>query len=519
MNTTTHPVAPEEVMALLDGELSPEQAQAVTEHLSQCERCGTLVSEFRAQSKEFSNCEISRVPERVSKRVGEFTKTIRSGQNVSHASLFIRASLWGWKKWAALASVCAFCLLLLAAVSIPNLMRSRMAANESSAAGSLRTLNSGIESYSAQYGRLPDSIQDLGPGTGGSASRDRAGLVDGTLASGHKEGYQFSYRHSANDYTISADPIAGAGARHFSTDQSGAIRVDGQQIDGSQPASGANLSARATVKEHSIATDLIGPMQGRGDYVQSDASLGHGSGAGRGPSDLQQPMIARTTSLSLVVWDFAASRANLDTILRRHHGYAANLTANTAENTPRSIEASLRVPAPELDGALADLKALGKVQKESQSGEEVTQQHADLVARLKNSRETEQRLQTILAQRTGKVKDVLEVEQEIARVRGEIEQMEAEQKSLEHRVDFATVNLSLAEEYKAQLVPPAISAGTRLHNALIEGYRGATETLLGIVLFFAEYTLTLLIWGMILVLPVFLLWKRYRRSLAATEQI
>jgi hypothetical protein len=45
--------------------------------------------------------------------------------------------------------------------------------------------------------------------------------------------------------------------------------------------------------------------------------------------------------------------------------------------------------------------------------------------------------------------DVLEVEQQIARVREEIERMEAEQKSLEHRVDFAAVNLQLTEEYKA----------------------------------------------------------------------
>ncbi len=70
---------------------------------------------------------------------------------------------------------------------------------------------------------------------------------------------------------------------------------------------------------------------------------------------------------------------------------------------------------------------------------------------------------------------------------GKIEQTEAEQKSLEHRVEFATVELNLTEEYKAQLLSPPLSAATRLHNALVEGYRNATETLLGIVLFFAEY--------------------------------
>ena len=104
-----------------------------------------------------------------------------------------------------------------------------------------------------------------------------------------------------------------------------------------------------------------------------------------------------------------------------------------------------------------------------------------------------------------------EVEQEIERVRGEIESMEAEQKTLENRVDFATVDLQLTEEYKAQLNPPADSVGTRINNAFVAGYRHATETLLSIVLFFEEYGPTLLIWLAILALPVFLAWRRYRR--------
>src|SRR5262249_14976306 len=188
---------------------------------------------------------------------------------------------------------------------------------------------------------------------------------------------------------------------------------------------------------------------------------------------------------------------------------------NTTENTPRSLQASLRIPASALASAISDFKTLGRVERESQSGEEVTQQHTDLVARLKNSRDTEQRLREILQQRTGKIGDVLKVEQEIARVRGEIEQMEAEQKALEHRVDFATVELQLAEEYKAQLNPPAPSISTRIHNAFVAGYQNASETLLGIFLFFGEYVPVLLIWLAILALPFVLIWRRYRRIVSA----
>jgi hypothetical protein len=236
-----------------------------------------------------------------------------------------------------------------------------------------------------------------------------------------------------------------------------------------------------------------------------------GYGVLAAPPPAPAPMIARTVSLTIVVKDFSAARASLDSILARHRGYAAQLTAATAENAPRSLQASLRIPAPELAAALVELKALGRVQNESQSGEEVTQQHADLVARLQNSRETEERLRAILAQRTGRIEDILQVEQEIARVRGEIEEMESEQQALEHRVDFATVDLQLTEEYKASLSSPSASVSNRIQNAFVAGLRNAGETILGFVLFLEEDGPVLLIWLAILGLPVFLLVRRYRR--------
>ncbi len=219
-------------------------------------------------------------------------------------------------------------------------------------------------------------------------------------------------------------------------------------------------------------------------------------------------MIARTVSLTIVVRDVPASRAALDAILAQHRGYAAQLNINTPENYARSFNASLRIPAPELPTAIPDLRRLGQVQSESQSGEEVTQQHTDLVVRLNNARETEQRLRAILQQRTGKVSEVLEVEEQISNTRGEIERMEAEQKALEHRVDFASVDLQLTEEYKAQFNPPSSSIGTRMHNAFVSGIHNAGNTLLGIVLFFEEYGPVLLLWFVVLATPVWLLWRR-----------
>jgi hypothetical protein len=270
----------------------------------------------------------------------------------------------------------------------------------------------------------------------------------------------------------------------------------------------------------STAADSNGLTHGLGDHAQNSVTIN-----GQPISDQQskgalgalvtEPMIARTVSLSIIAKNFDHARSSLDTILARHNGYTASLNVNTPQGAGRSLEGSLRIPAPQLAAALVELKSLGHVENETQNGEEVTQQHADLIARLKNSRETEQRLQAILQQRTGKISDVLAVEQEIARVRGEIEQMEAEQRNLEHRVDFASIDLKLSEEYKAQLESPAPSASLQLHNASVNGYRNVVDTLFAALLFFAEYGPVLLLWAFILFIPAWLFWRRYRRAAAA----
>ena len=116
---------------------------------------------------------------------------------------------------------------------------------------------------------------------------------------------------------------------------------------------------------------------------------------------------------------------------------------------------------------------------------------------------TEQRLIAVLTDRTGKVKDILEVEREIARTREEIERMEAQRQNLMRRVELASVNITLSEEFKAQLETTPIGTGTRLWNAMVNGYESFTGTLLGIVLFFARYGLSLAFW-------LGLVWVGYR---------
>lgn len=123
-------------------------------------------------------------------------------------------------------------ILIIAAIAIPNLLRSRMAANEASAVGSLRTLNTAAVTYSSQCGGFPPDLASMGPPANGCTTAD---LIDSVLASGNKSGYTFRYAATDADgdgnmdtYTINADPITPGttGTRFFFTDQSGVIRVN-----------------------------------------------------------------------------------------------------------------------------------------------------------------------------------------------------------------------------------------------------------------------------------------------------
>jgi hypothetical protein len=230
------------------------------------------------------------------------------------------------------------------------------------------------------------------------------------------------------------------------------------------------------------------------------------------------PMIARTASLSLVVKDFGSVESRVKDLTTRHSGYIGELNTATPPDAAKTFSATLRIPSAQLEPALAELKQLGRVDQERQSGEEVTEQYTDLAARLKNSRATELRLLDVLRNNTGKVKDVLEVENEISRVRGEIEEMEADQRALQSRIDFVTVQLSVAEEYKASLHGAPSMTGTRLHNAFVQGYHSVVENVIGLLAWLLEAGPTLLLWAAILFFPARWAWKRVRGALTTTPK-
>jgi len=142
-------------------------------------------------------------------------------------------------------------ILIVAAVAIPNLLRAKIAANEASAVGSLREINTAAITYSSEYpNAFPPDLATLGTDQSGIATCNRAQLIGSELASGRKNGYGFAYVPSFNPpwqsaaspeaaakgcvfggapaYEAHGDPVTRGttGQRSFFTDESGIIRYE-----------------------------------------------------------------------------------------------------------------------------------------------------------------------------------------------------------------------------------------------------------------------------------------------------
>jgi hypothetical protein len=290
------------------------------------------------------------------------------------------------------------------------------------------------------------------------------------------------------------------------------LRPAYQDIDLTTPAREERLEGSAGKDINGTPQEMLRQSKGIGALTKKAETDDEISDGEAKPGVPTLPMIARTAGLTLTTNEFEKTRASLDEILKRYRGYLGDLKVNSPADDGRSLTATLRIPAPQLDSAMAELKKLGRVENESQGGEEVTQQYVDLEARLKNSQHTEQRLVQMLAQRTGKLQDVLKVELEIDRVRGEIEQMQAEKKELSTRVAFATLNTTINEEYHAKLQAAPPSTGSRFRNAAVEGYNTVIEGLIDVGLFLFSAGPSLLVWAAILFFPVRWAWKKIREK-------
>ena len=182
------------------------------------------------------------------------------------------------------------------------------------------------------------------------------------------------------------------------------------------------------------------------------------------PAPVLQRKLIRSAELRIEVRDVAEAVRLVDNAARTHEAVTAGAHIVQVADKRRDGNLTIQVPAARFDVMLAELRQLGTVKNENVSTADVTKVYHDLETRLTVKQQTVTRLQGLLATRTAKLADILEVERELDRSIAELEQMKGERRYYDQLVAVSSISLALFEPpvvVRAQLSDPVKIALTK----------------------------------------------------------
>lgn len=224
------------------------------------------------------------------------------------------------------------------------------------------------------------------------------------------------------------------------------------------------------------------PDAGRAAESAAGSSAGSAAGAAgapsagdaAGPSALKlEPQLIRTAKLSVVVDDVAAKAGEAAAYAKAAGGAIAGDDRSGSDRTARALLV-LKVPPPRMDGLLDQLGGMGTERSRSSTTEDVTEDVADIGARVATMQASIARVRAILA-RADKIGDVVTVEGELSRRVTELESLQARQRALAGQTTYATVTLTLtAKSTQTEAAPPVDRDG--FVGGLQDGWNAFTAT-------------------------------------------
>jgi hypothetical protein len=204
--------------------------------------------------------------------------------------------------------------------------------------------------------------------------------------------------------------------------------------------------------------------------------------------------------IDLVVESLSSTAQTILKLINEHNGFLAESDESSVTAFQRRGMWRVRVPIDHFTAFVSAISRLGEVRQNHIGSQDVTEEYFDLEARFRNKREEEKRLIKHLAESTGKLKDILEVEKELSRVRGEVEQMEGRLRLLANRTELSTVTIE-ATEWKDYKPPIAASFPTQIGRTFF----GSFEALVEFGKFFFLVAVALAPWFPLIVLGLFVL--------------
>lgn len=169
-----------------------------------------------------------------------------------------------------------------------------------------------------------------------------------------------------------------------------------------------------------------------------------GTNMGQG-AELNRKIIYNA-QVSLVVKDFSVAQEAIQNMVQKYGGFLADASVSQHQGDQRHGRWVARIPVDGYNRFLDELAEVGVRVRQNQKADDVTEEFVDLEARIATKKKLEERILELLETRDGEIKDVIDIERELARVRSDIEQMEGRLRFLENRTSLTTVTIEAREQ-------------------------------------------------------------------------
>ncbi len=192
--------------------------------------------------------------------------------------------------------------------------------------------------------------------------------------------------------------------------------------------------------------------------------------------------IIYTAQIDLVVESLGSGQLKLTRLVKDNAGYIAETNIGGASGEQRSGTWKVRIPVENYEAFMAGATRLGELRTIQANSQDVTAEFYDVEARISNKQVEEKRLQELLKKATGKLSEILQVERELSRVRGEIEQLQGRIRVLANLSSLTTITLTL-NEIKNYVPPVKPSFGTNIVRAFNDSLNALADFCKGLILF------------------------------------
>ncbi len=243
------------------------------------------------------------------------------------------------------------------------------------------------------------------------------------------------------------------------------------------------------INDQSAPTTTAGPAPSAGEgqafLTPSDSSRST-SPAANAPAEAAQASererpparprkIIYDARIDLLVESVNSTEQAILKLVKDHEGFLAESGQSGQIHEQRRGTWRVRVPVDHFDAFVGAVSRLGEVRQSHVGSQDVTEEYVDLGARLRNKQEEEKRLLKHLADSTGKLEDILNVERELSRVRSEVEQMQGRLQFLSNRAALSTVTIE-AIEWKNYTAPVPTTLRTQIGHTFF----GSLESLVAV---------------------------------------